>query len=407
MSVLVFLRMFCDITLFYALLSGLPVFFPHEMAFFLPAILCSVGAGIGSALYGRGRLRFLGILLPLASLALAGNVVEILLLIPPIIYAAVTIFRGPPDMDYYPFRQRFLNYIKGLVVYSFAIAVFGELQKTMPGEYVLFNVGEVLRYGIVCILTGVLLLRQVRMGAESFAHEKALGSVQLAVTLLIAGIVIVVIMSVEWIASWLMVNVFARGIAYLGMPFVWFFSRKEEPQEIEPSPSVSPVDTPQPSLNPLPTPVEGTPEPVDIPAATGMSYWVYILMVTVLVAAAAVMLFAWHQRRSKRVVSRTAETVGKTEPTPHLSARAALSNRNRLRMYYRSFLKTEQARGLKRRRSQTSADILAGLSERANHNAAAELRELYLAARYDETRDVTNEQVKAAKNALKKNASGS
>ena len=81
------------------------------------------------------------------------------------------------------------------------------------------------------------------------------------------------------------------------------------------------------------------------------------------------------------------------------------SDRERLRRQYRAFLKAAEKQGLRRHAGQTSADILASVPAGIDRIAAAELRTLYLAARYDEARDVTPEQVRAAKLARRKSSS--
>ena len=54
------------------------------------------------------------------------------------------------------------------------------------------------------------------------------------------------------------------------------------------------------------------------------------------------------------------------------------------------------------KKDYTSQDILHRISDDTDGTAAAELRELYIRARYDETHEVSQAQVEAAKAALKR-----
>ena len=82
------------------------------------------------------------------------------------------------------------------------------------------------------------------------------------------------------------------------------------------------------------------------------------------------------------------------------------SNRGKVRHYYREFLKMENRRGLKLQKHYTTEDILLRISGDTDREGAAELREFYLLARYDERNDITPEQAEAAKLALRRSRGG-
>ena len=62
----------------------------------------------------------------------------------------------------------------------------------------------------------------------------------------------------------------------------------------------------------------------------------------------------------------------------------------------------EKSRGQSFSKHDTSEDILHRLSPGTDRQAAAELREIYLRARYDDAREIDRTQVDRAKTALRK-----
>ena len=64
-------------------------------------------------------------------------------------------------------------------------------------------------------------------------------------------------------------------------------------------------------------------------------------------------------------------------------------------------MKNEKRKGRKIHTDQTSEDLLTGLAYGTDPKGAARLREVYIQARYDDVRNVTQEQVEQAKSALK------
>mgnify|MGYP003299282575 CR=1 FL=1 len=78
-----------------------------------------------------------------------------------------------------------------------------------------------------------------------------------------------------------------------------------------------------------------------------------------------------------------------------------LSNRTRVRQAYRSFLRAEQDLGMRLHSSDTSEDVLGRIHRSTDRAGAAELRNVYLVARYDERQNISRKQVDQAKHALR------
>ena len=78
------------------------------------------------------------------------------------------------------------------------------------------------------------------------------------------------------------------------------------------------------------------------------------------------------------------------------------TNRSRIRKVYRDFLKAQRKQGMKLRSYHTSADVQQNLAQTTDAAAAAQLRKIYLSARYDEGGEITANQLATAKAAYKK-----
>ena len=114
------------------------------------------------------------------------------------------------------------------------------------------------------------------------------------------------------------------------------------------------------------------------------------------------MVFLLRTFSYRKTVPFTKERTGNAEILEGNRIPNPQSNRGKLRRFYREFLRTERRRGAKLRTNQTSEDILRKISSDTDRQAASELRRLYIGARYDLSREVSDDQVKAAKAALKK-----
>jgi hypothetical protein len=86
---------------------------------------------------------------------------------------------------------------------------------------------------------------------------------------------------------------------------------------------------------------------------------------------------------------------------PKKKKASKLSNRHKVRQLYREFLRAENGWGLKLKKNDTSADVLRRIHPETDKESAAALRQVYLAARYDDRQNISREQVSEAKQALK------
>ena len=80
MTELIVLRVLGDVCLYFAVVGSFPLFFSHDFTLLYPALLCAAGAGVAEVLDRKSPapVKYLALLLPLASLALADEVMEYL-----------------------------------------------------------------------------------------------------------------------------------------------------------------------------------------------------------------------------------------------------------------------------------------------------------------------------------------
>jgi hypothetical protein len=123
------------------------------------------------------------------------------------------------------------------------------------------------------------------------------------------------------------------------------------------------------------------------------------LLVAILLLIAAILLYrSFHKRRASGDMGKIHLSV--VDP-PKKKRQPVLSNRYKVRQLWCEFLRVENGWGLKLKKNDTSADVLRRIHSETDKESAEMLRKIYLAARYDDRQNVSREQVKAAKQALK------
>ncbi|MGN0998417.1 MAG: hypothetical protein ACI4PO_02570 [Faecousia sp.] len=406
MSAWIGLKVFGDVCVCFAVFGALPDIFPHSYMLIWPAVLCGLGAA-GSALAserGKPGLRFLALLLPASSVLIPQTMGELVIFLPAVVYTAVVIVRGELALEYYTYRQSFQKSLTGLAVYFVVLFAFDYMQRAAGDSHYSFDTGTILQYGAIHGLVGVMIQRQLRLGSEDRKNGRRLNAVQMAVTLTItAGIVLTVVAAEEFLRK-SFETILHGGLALLMAP-MWLlaelFDRDLKAFDEEKPGASSGITRPSVQQSIPSTVAESTPHR---PEAEQFHFpWELILLAVVIVVLMVFLLRAFAYRKT---VHLTKESTGGVELLERNGIPNPQSNRGKLRRYYRDFLKTERKRGVKLRTNQTSEDILRKISSDTDQQAAAELRRLYIGARYDLEREISDDQVKAAKAALKKCKNG-
>jgi len=404
MSVGMLLKVFSDCCICFAILGAFPSVIPYSYPLLWPALLCGLAAGLATFLREKGRrgLSCLCVILPFVSLFFVGAPEEVLILIPVLLYTALVILRGRLQLEYYSYRQFFLRSLMLLGGLFLALSAFRFLEGLSGEEELLIHAEVTLRYAIVHLLCGVILQRQLRLGMENRGHG---GAGQVAAMLGGTGVVIFGFLVAEPLlrqgAAVVLRTVIGAivGVAMAGLDLFTSLLDQVEIGNMNQQVQEYKNDRLPAQMSALADRIQQSVEQEE----TGRSLWWVILVVAVLLVAMGLMFLTF---RKKGTTIQSEEFVEKVTVPEREKAEPRRSNRSKIRQLYREFLRQERKRGLVLKKDYTSEDILQRVSEDTNEDAAAELRALYIHARYNETGEVTREQVEAAKAALKRARGG-
>lgn len=399
MSSWTFWKVFCDVSICVAVLAGFPKAFAHDYSLLWPTLLCAAGAGLSAHFRDMGKdgPGIACAVLPLTALLIPGSASGIWILLPAVAYTVVVICRGALALEYYTFRRYFQLTLTGIGCLAAVLWVMSYLDRPMDGIEN-FDGTAVLRLGILHALAGIMLLRQLRLGLEGSA------AVNRRQSMLLLGGTGAVVLGFVAMEKWLHLSLMAILRTLLAMILSpmqllvdWFAEEGKRFMENLGSDSWVPQ---QPPEDLTPPPLESVPPTVPEPQPQQSDFPWIAAVVLVAVVIVLVLMLRTFQSAGGKVLSQ--ETQDELEQTGTRRRRDRSSNRSKLRRCYREFLRHERKKGLALRKYHTSLDVQKKLSSETDAAAAAQLRQLYLSARYDPHAEVTAEQVRQARAALKK-----
>jgi len=406
MSFHVFLKVFGEVCLYFGCVGALPALFPHDLFPLLPAAVCAIPAAIAAFLSDHGRTppRLLLSLLLLPCLLFGHSLMEWLILLPPVIYAASLIMRDEWTLEYFHFREQFRKTLTIMII-TLILVHFGVLIESRSHRTHVLDSIALLQHLIIYGFCGIVLQLQLRLGTDQ-KRSRYLNSLQLLLVTVCTGALVLAIVAAERFLS-------SRGISpgqligyglqiFFGV-FLSVFQRlftivaemiktaKRLRLEDNASSDVDPVTVmPMEQMQQLlpDAPQEAAPFP----------WWLAIL---VLILLTGILILLSRVLRGRKPEVHHSETVRQLSPRVRQNQPSRRGNRSRLRKVYREFLKSEKRRGHRLQPWHTSLDILDDVQPGGDPEAAARLRNLYLSARYDPGSTVTAQQVQEAKDALK------
>ncbi len=397
----VFLKVLSDLCLYFAVVGAFPRLFVRDLTFLLPGLCCALAGTLGYVVRERGSLRWLGLVPALASFLLGDSTMELLLLVPPVIYVGMLLYTGAYGLSYYDYRESFLKMLTGLGIFALMVYAMGYFEGMFGESFDSYDITTVLFYGAIYGFSGVFLLRQLRLGADSRREDRLRNSVQMILVLMVILVLAGGLVAAEDLLHGVVSALFYVVMAAVGLvPMVihefiqWFM--KDSGREF------------QETLAALQTEHLYTGE-VTYPSYTGMQVqqpeepgfpWVFAVLVLVVLCVALVYLLRSMQATAKSIQAEAEEE--KLEAPASRTKGKPGSNRTRIRKLYRSYLKQQRRQGVKLEANQTSRDILDLAGPQTDKAAAAQLRQLYLKARYDEAHIVTRQEADRAKSALQK-----
>lgn len=400
MSAAMLLKIFSDCCICFAILGSGPVEFTVPLL--LPALICGTAACLATFLEGKclDVLRRLCAALPFACLLLAESGGQILILAVPAVYTAIVILRGELHLEYSGYRYFFIRSLILLGV-AYIVANIWVFLTQIAGEAVLqLDTAVILRYGLVHLLCGVVLQRQLRLGVGYRAEG---GRRQMAMLLGTAGTIVVGFLAAEPFLRQGLGAVLRELLTLLLMPFAFLLDQagrliallmntKEDKETYEEFLEYWESIMMGGSENAGQAAPE--PEPITINAT---AIWAVLAGIFVLVAA-VLLLRSFYKRRGDLAPG---DLTSRVVTAPKKKKASAFSNRTRVRQLYRDFLRSEKDLGMKLKQSDTSADVLGRIHPRTDRPSADALRQVYLLARYDDRQTITRGQLDEAKRALK------
>ncbi len=408
MSILLFLKVFADASLVFSVLGAFPKLFVHSYSFLYPALLCGAGVGVASFLSQQGRyeVRFFGLVLPLASFALVGSVLDAVILLPAVLYSVLIIFKGDLTLEYYDFREVFTRSFTVWCVFFVLMCMFNGFEAQLDTEIKTFDYKVPFQYGLIYALCGIILLRQLRLGEDRLSQEKIMNNLQLIAVLGGLAAVILGIVVIERIlqdSATSLITELSKGIlTVVATPLMYLLRWLSKLFAVD-SDSIKDFfeekeNSTQPTVMAPPPLVDESEDGVQNTNQDGFPWWLVGLFLILLVAVLLYLLKTFSKRAA---VPLTEEKVSRIAPPQKDKREDRRSNRGKVRQYYREFLKAEKRNGVVLRSNQTSQDILDHISRETDHQSAAHLRQIYLEARYNEQTSISADDAKKAKTALK------
>lgn len=401
MSIWMFLKVFSDLCVIFALLGAFPQVIVYHSSLMLPAILCAFGAGVAAGLQNSGRdhLRWLGAVFPALALYLARTTGEFAIVLPAAAYTTLVILRGQLQLEYYSFRHSFRNSLRIVGIWYVLLCIFAFLEETPVQNAALIREEAVLRFGLIHCCAGILLQRQLRLGGDTVAKGSYL---QLAGMIVGTGSVVAAFLTAMPVLRKGLAAVFQAALFAAMSLAAAVYESFVEVDYVGMNKALEEARADSEVMSVAPNWAEIIPQQPQV-AEKEPSYWWLILVAAAAVAAAILMLRSFGK---KRVRISTEETVQRIDTPERPQKDARRTNRGKVRHCYREYLRYEQKRGLRLQRYDTSGDVLEKSAAASDKTAAAALRQIYLQARYDETGEITRDQAETAKALLKKIRSG-
>ena len=399
-----FMKILGDLCVYFAVACSIPFLFPHSFPMVYVGLILAAVAGVGAGLSGTKKplLRLLPLPAVLCVFLLCDLTMDFVLVIPAVAYTAIVVISGKFDHDVYAFRSIFKTTMKFLLLFSFFIFAFHTVEQWAGAQYNSLDPEPAFAYLCIYALTGVFSLRQLRSARNEMKKIRYANSAQIVSAVTAAGaLAFVLIRFSEQIKSLFLFLTNLVITVFLSLPLLalaWMDSdtgdsafhllQVRDYLEKTQNNARASMFAKMAEIYEARKAARGEQFP------TGL----VILVMAVMLVIFAVLIINMKKRKQE------AQPAGHTKIQTTESARKrreTLTNREKIRKYYRSFLKTERKKGHTITSSHTSQVILDEASILTNMDGAKSLRELYIKARYDDS-PVTQEDVEAARLALKR-----
>lgn len=383
MSFLMAVKVLSDLCLYFGIVGGAAPWFGGTELFLLwPALLCAGGVWLAGCGQRWPVLRLVGLLPPLASLLLADSLFDYILLAPALLYTALLILTGRLDLEQDQYRSFFTHSIAAAVLLSLLVI-----------SYPLSDWRTLLLFMALYLLLGVYLMRQLRLEQRSGWNTKGLNFLSLLVTLAMGGVLcaalwlLLQLAGPVWgVVSTILVQILSVFVYVAAFLFSFLPSLKgRESEKVEALVEANPLK----QLEELRGKTNSTTDQV-------------LTIIAIVLAVLIVALVIWRMLKSTRRRSAHSRRVySERIDVPRETGPALFrSDRDKVRRSYRKFMLLLLNR-TQLQASYTTAEINNSAAFLQDGAPADRLRQLYLAARYDQETEITSQQAREAKELVK------
>ncbi|MBQ9579551.1 MAG: DUF4129 domain-containing protein [Lachnospiraceae bacterium] len=395
--ILYYLKDVCLILFYIAIMRANNEVFETTVNFIPMIILMALGPVVSKYLFEHydERTRFLGLIPVIGAILVSPLTVNnILLAIPPVIYTAVLVYIKFKDIEYYSFVKLFrILLIGGAAALVIHFALVMEIL-SVGGTYDKSNIVAGLGYFAAFTAIGIFVARKLRFNADGLKAVSFAGFLGIVGAAAVISIIMVYTKEYVYKAVRYILMIVIMPFGYL---LGWWSRLMEDAGAMV---AIASADAEKAStVDPPAIKIIGYDKPMpeyDLPLN------VIILAGTVIIVA--VLLFLSIRILNSKAIHNSRDEFEKDKVGTLKKAKKVqrFSNKEKVRKIYRHFIEIMTARGIKITESMTSQEILDLLMGKMGYSHAAALRDVYILARYDDYGSVTDEEVRLAKEALKK-----
>ena len=389
MSLLIALKFVCFYAFYFSVLSVFDLWMNSYLLFLAVLLLSCVSLSLSHKFRDKIGIRIITSLIPIIAFVLCQKPLDYLVVgIPVLATVLLGIFKRA-NLDYW-------NYISTFKIVCAIFFVFVLLALLTNLNY--YNV---MFYGIIALIIGVFVSRELRLGAHTTTKEKLYNIAFVATVPIILAILFLVIFrpNVSFGKVFEYILVPFASIFYLFIKLFSLISNLVVQQEPEPTQEIENVihgyeeefidynDKPSKD-NPI--------------VRTNYDYIFIIATIIIAVIVITIIVIRIIKAMKKDSIYKIEfQTIDSESIFVESEKTDRRSNGYKIRKFYLKYLSLIETYGIFRKKHNTSLDILERASEVITSEKQEELRQLYIKARYSDENSITDEDVDYAKELFK------
>lgn len=393
--ILYYLKVLSDLLLYAAMIESSGSIISNTVVFIPVIMVMSLGPLVARYIYDRtgNALRYLGII-PIISAFFASELTlfNIGVLIPSAIYLIILVAKKNQELEYYTHTKQMRIFAMVGIIYI----LFQHLITVIYDNGIQQTLTPYLYYLMFFIL-GVIVARKLRYRRDNANVRNVFGVVGiLGASCILMG----VFLSYKYFEESIHAGI-REALMFLLMPLAGIYAAYNDfLQKV--NDMVLPVatgDAQKASVAEIEEVFSGYTEP-----NYNINLHIHeIVAVLTIIAISLLFFFAVRAFNNRRKLSGRAnfeEDV--VEDIRRKKTVQRFSNREKVRRIYRRFLAIMKGRGVTISENMTSEEVLNLLTDRVGYDSAVALRNIYIHARYNDYGNVREEDVRLAKEALKR-----